>query len=337
VDAVFGPSLASVEHDFKLYVDQASYAYVKLPVKPAPAPPSPRAAPPALVEAALGALAFGSEHADLARTHAEKAIALDAKSPDGHVVLAYLALQNRDFDLAATHAEQALQLGSSDSDLFMLLGDSYQHGKNASSPDANLKRVSMYENAINLSPRRLAIYERLTEALFAIEKPRKEDAEFMALGLRAFPGDDWLRVGSAVVDKRLGNREAAMNTIETALRTDGTLDAAQRSYAAGLRAQWLMEDMRGELDAAVGKSDFAAAHAVVARYRERIGKSADVSSYLDEIDGQLQARELLSQFDTALRARKKAEAQALADRLMARPELPGSVKRQLQEAVRALK
>lgn len=337
VNQVFGPSLGDVEHDFRKYLDQASYATMTLPVKSAPAPPSPQPAPPALVEAALGALAFGAGHEDLARTHAEKAIALDAKAPDGHAVLAYLSLQNRDFDKAAIYAEEALQLGSKDSDLFMLLGDSYLHGKNAFKPDARQKRVSMYENAINLSPRRLAIYERLTDAIFAVEKPRDEDARFLATGLQAFPGQDWLRVGSAVVDNRLGNSAAAMKSIEAALRPDGTLDAAQRHYAAGLRAKWLLDSMKVEMDAAVEKNDFGGAHAVVARYRERIGKDGDVTAFLDETDGQIEVRELVSKFEAAFHANKRTEAQAVANKLMARPDVPGSLKRYLEQGLQRLK
>jgi hypothetical protein len=62
----------------------------------------------------------------------------------------------------------------------------------------------MYEKAINLDPRQLAAYVRLNEALFDVDKPRDEDAEFLNLGLRLFPGEDWLRVGKAVVDYLLG-------------------------------------------------------------------------------------------------------------------------------------
>jgi tetratricopeptide (TPR) repeat protein len=331
VNAVFGASLKELDRDFKQYVGQSTYAYMKLPVKAAPAPPSPQPAPPALVEASLGFLALSSKHDDLARSHAEKAISLDATVPDAHAVLAYLDLQNNDFDKAASHAEQALQHDSKDSELFMLMGDSYVHGQNFRKPDAAQARVRMYENAVNLNPRRLAIYERLTEALLAIENPREEDARFLAAGLRAFPGEDWLRVGSAVVDYRLGRREAAMTTIESALRTDGTLDGAQRTYATGLRGRWLLEAMRTEMDTAVNEGDFRAARAVVAHYRERIGNNADFSSYLDEIDNGLAVRDLVNQHEAALRANRKAEAKAVADQLLARPDLPGNLRRSLQE------
>jgi len=78
--------------------------------------------------------------------------------------------------------------------------------------------VYQYENAINLNPGQLDYYERLTEALFAIDKPREEDAKFLNMGLRQFPGADWVRVGTAVVDYRLGHHDAAMATLDSVLR-----------------------------------------------------------------------------------------------------------------------
>lgn len=330
VNAVFGPTLKDVERDFKLYVEQPSYLYMTLPVKPAPDPPRLQPAPPALVEASLGFLALGARHYDLARAHAEKAISLDSTAPDGYAVLAYVALEKPDFDQAAVRAEEALQHGSNDSELFMLLGDSYVQGQNARKPDAAQMRVNMYENAINLSPRRLDIYDRLTQALFAIEKPRDEDSKFLGLGLRAFPGEDWLRVGTAVVDYRLGHRDVAMRSIDMALRTDSTLDGSQREYAAGLRGRWLIETMRTELEAAVNNSNFVAAHAIVSRYREQIGSGADFTPFLDAADKALELAELMSKYDAALRANNKAEARVIADKLLASPGLPADARKHLQ-------
>ncbi len=117
------------------------------------------------MEAALGLLAHSAGYTDLARKHAEKSISLDAESPEGHRVLAYLAMDDDKFEDAAAHADAALQRGSKDSELFILMGDSYFRGENRRKPDAKLRRVNLYENAINLSPRRLASYQRLTEAL----------------------------------------------------------------------------------------------------------------------------------------------------------------------------
>jgi tetratricopeptide (TPR) repeat protein len=331
VAAVFGPTLKDVERDFHNYVQRRSWNYMVEPVKPAAEPPALQPAPAALVESSLGFLALGAHRLDLARPHAQKAIELDVNAPEGHALQAYLAAEDDDFDQAVAHAEAALKHGSKDSALFLLIGDSYLKGRNSQKPDAKRLRVAMYENAINLSPRRLTTYERLAEALFALENPREEDAKFLSLGLRAFPGEDWLRVGAAVVDYRLGRRDAATTALDNTLRPQSTLDDAQRAFAANVRRTWFAEAMRSEIDVAVNKNDFAGARAVVVRYRERIGTDTEMASFLDEVDAGLELGDLMDRYEVALRAHRRAEARALAEQLLERPNLPASVRKLVEK------
>lgn len=109
--------------------------------------------------------------------------------------------------------QAAVDFGTHDSETYRLLGDSYAFGADAQMPDAAKARANQYEHAINLNPRQLSYYERLAEALTTIDKPREEDAQFLTIGLKLFPGADWVRVGSAAVDFRLGHHDAAMTTL----------------------------------------------------------------------------------------------------------------------------
>jgi len=333
VEAVFGPTLNDVERDFRDYVQRRSWNYMIQPVKPAADPPALQPAPAAFVEGSLGFLALGAHRLDVARRHAQKAIEVDANAPEGHAVLAYLAAEDDDFDAAVTQAEAALERGSKDAALFILIGDSYLKGRNSQKPDAKKTRVTMYEKAINLSPRRLNTYERLAESLFVLENPREEDAKFLSLGRRAFPGEDWLRVGEAVVDYRLGRREAATTTLDDVLLPESTLDGAQRAFAASTRRAWLAEAMRLEVEAAVNKDDFAGARAVVVRYRERSGGDTEMASFLDEVDSGLELGDLMRRYEVAVRAKKNSEARALADQLLARPNLPGNLRKHLEKSL----
>lgn len=337
VQAVFGPKLKDIERDFRAYIAQRSFLYMIDPVKPATAPPPLRPAPPALVEASLGLLALGAKRQELAKQHALKSIELDSEAFDGHAVLAYIALETRDFDEAAVHAEAALARGSKDSDLFMVMGDSYIDGRNSRKPDAKQLRVDMYEKAINLNPRRLAVYHQLVEALLMLDKPREEDAKFLNVGLQVFPGEDWLRVGIAFVDYRHGRRDVAMATLEETLRPESTLDGLQRTNATNLRRNWLAEAMNAEIEVVVRKRDFTEARAIVSRYRELIGAGSEMDPFIDELDRRLEMGELMIRFEQALLGRKVAEARALGEQLLARPELPRQLRSYVEDGLRRIK
>jgi tetratricopeptide (TPR) repeat protein len=335
VNAVFGSTLEGVQRDFHNYVDQRSFNYMIQPVKPAGAPAPLQPAPPAMVEASLGLLALGVGREELARQHAEKAVAADKDAPDGYGLLAYLALEKDEYDKAAVHAEDALRRGSKDGDLFVLLGDSYANGPNRGKLNAELSRVNLYESAINMNPRRLATYYKLIEALFSLEKTREEDAKFLNVGLTAYPGEDWLRVGTALVDYRLGRREAAMSTLDTVLRPDSKLNVGQRSNAANLRSAWLIESMNSEIRAATSKNDVAGARAAIARYRERLSDEPEVVAYLKDTDAHLELRDLMNRYTAALRANKKTEARTLAEKLLAHPALTSEIRSYIQQTNRA--
>jgi len=291
VAAAFGDEFAQIEHDFRQYIDQHSFPYVTQPVQAAAAPAALQPAPGVLVEASLGLLALGADQLELARKHADRAIALDDTSPRGYELLANLAMESDDFDQAATHAEAALKRGSKDSQLYVLMGDSYSRGRNADKADAEQARVRMYENAINLSPRRLEIYQRLVGALYPIESPRQSDLDFLNLGLRFYPGEDWLRVGAAMVEYRLGRHDSALATIENALRPESTLDAQERQNATDLRRGWWMSSMNDELQAAMSKRDVVAARAVIATYRGKLGDVPEIATYLNEVEASLKPAE----------------------------------------------
>lgn len=332
VDAVFGKDLPDIEREFDIYIEQRTWRYMIEPAKPVTQPPALQPAPAELIEASLGFLALGSERPELARQHARKAIELEPGAPDGHALLAYLEQQAADggeSDAGVAEAQAAVQHGSRDAEMFRILGDSYVNGPNSSKSDATQASVGMYENAINSSPRQLAYYDRLTEALFRLEKPREEDAKFLGIGMRAFPGDDWLRVGSAVVDDRLGRHEAALAELEGALRPDSRLNPSQRDYADQTRNRWLIQTMESEISVAQGNRDFSGARAILGRYRDRITRSAQTDTFLTQTDEMLAVFEGVSRYDALLHDGKIAEARTVAQQLLANPDLPVSVRNHL--------
>lgn len=287
VKEVFGTDLSGIQRELDIYIDQRSFPYFTFPKKPAGPPPALTAAAPALVEASLGFLALGASRSQLARQHAEKAIAIDDGEAGGHAILAYLEMDNRDMTKAAIHAEAALQRGSKDSDLLLLVGDSYAGGQNGDKPNAAATAVQLYENAINANPRRVDAFDRLAGALANLSAPREEDGKFMDLGLKLFPTDDWLRVSKAAMDYRLGQQTVAMSALERVLQPGNHLDGYQDLYATGLRRHWLVDAMNVDIRAAMDKHDVSAERAVVAHYREALANDSAALDFLNGLTKQL--------------------------------------------------
>ncbi len=334
VDLVFGSKLNDVDRTFKIYLSQPTFAYITKPAAPAADPPPLTVAPPAEVESALAFFALGGDKPDLARQHVAKAMELDPSLPGPHEVLAYLASFEQQPDEAATHADAALRNGSRDGDMFLMLGDSYRAGANSHKTDALRQSIKSYENAINLNPHRLAAYERLTEALFEMDTPTAEDGKFLDVGVKGFPDEDWLKVGVASIAYHRGQRDAALAGIDAVLRANGTLDGQQRAAAMNLRRSWYLREMNEEVRIAMEKKDFAAAHKSLDAYHSRIAGDTQSEAQLQDMQSYVEAFEQVNLAAQARQAGHKAEANAILDKLLQRPDLSPELRRYAEQSRR---
>jgi tetratricopeptide (TPR) repeat protein len=332
IEATFGSSLGDVQHEFISYVQQPRFAYVTKPVVAIAEPPPLTVARAADVQAALAFLALGSDKPDLAHQHAARAMELDQSLPGPHEVLAYLSQDKKELDQAATHAEAALGNGSKDADMFLMLGDSYRFGANGGKAGADLQSVRMYENAINLNPRRQAAYEKLVEMLVVAEAPTVEDAKFLDLGVRAYPDEDWISVGVAAVAYKLGRRDQAVAGIDKSLRSNGTLDDAQRKFATGLRHRWYLEEANTQVQAAVARRDFAAALKSTEACRNQVAGDATAEAQLQAMQVHVEALQVVDNANQARQAGNKVQAVAMLDKLLQRPDLPPDLRRYVEQA-----
>ncbi|MEJ0098824.1 MAG: hypothetical protein WDO12_03405 [Pseudomonadota bacterium] len=280
IDEVFGDKLPDVEKAFHNYIQRTRFTYNIAPSVPTKELPKPVVASAESVEAALGFLALGANHDDLASEHAHKAIELDPLAPGGHEILAYLYMQGQAIDRAAAQARDALDGGSRDSDMYMMLGDSFVRGANADLQDADRQRANLYEKAINLNPRRAEPYERLTETMFNMESPAETDRTFLAQGLAVFPGNDWLRVGAAAVAFRQGRRDDASEDMNRALLPNSTLNDQQRSFATGFLRSMRFQQMNHDLRDALDRKDMPAAQAAATQMLAEPDLPAGMRDYL---------------------------------------------------------
>jgi hypothetical protein len=322
VKQVFGDDLPGWESALASYVRQRSYGYMKQPVKAVAALPAPVDASPAQVEAALGLMALGTEKADLARAHAERGLALDQRQPRVHELLAYIAQEDDEASGMAQHAMRAVQLGSKDPQMYLFIGDSYANGPGSEIKDASLKRVHAYENAINLNPMSYPAYERLMLALTELDNPTAEDAKFLDLGLKAFPGDDWLKVGVALQAAKQGQQAEASRLMEAALREGSSLDGSQRNYAMGRRRGWSMQALSDSVPEALRKRDLDGARRLIEAERSRLAGDAEGEQMLTSMLDSINYSEELEKARKQISGGQKAEGRATLDRLLARPDLP---------------
>lgn len=230
VSEVFGKDLSDIALEFHKYVTRQRFGTPSAGLKATPDLPAAAPATAGTVEAALGFLALGTGRNELAQQHASRAVELDPAAPGGHEVLAYLSLEAKDLRAAADHARNALEHGSKDSAMYMVQADELA-ADHATGADSVRERLDLYERAINLNPRRTAPYEQLTSALLEFQQPTAEDGKFLEVGQKVFPGDDWIRVGSALVAAGLGHADQARSAFDQALQPGSTLDDEQRSAA----------------------------------------------------------------------------------------------------------
>jgi hypothetical protein len=321
VREVIGERLVDLQKDFLAYTRERRFAYIELPVQTVPDPPASVRAPPEDVEAGLGFLALGAGRVELARQHAERALSLAPEKPGGHELMAYLHHAAEESEGTVTHAQAALRGGSRDAQMYVLIGDNQLQGSDADPDGTGRRRIALYEQAINLDPQRRDLHQRLAEAMLNQEKPTAEDRRFLQLGLRLFPGEDFLRVAMAFVDRRLGERARAFSLLDEALRSDTTLDEQQRGFVEGLRRTWWVEQMNDELRAAQNASEPGRARQILAGYRGRLEADVDLAKYLAESDRAFALAELLQKAEQAHQKGRSAEASALADQILAHPDV----------------
>jgi len=330
VTKVLGSNLAALEKDFNHYVQQAAFSYVTTASQPPAELPPTVAAPPAMVEAALGLVALATGRKDLARQHGQRAVELSAELPDGHEVLALLARQDNDEAATRKHADAAVRGGSRSSEMYLLLANSIGRER-AGGPQATAAaRIPLLHRAIDLDPGRRGAYKQLAYDLMVNEKPTVEDLQPLERGLQRFPDDDWIRVGVAAARTRLGNGNVVLPAIQVALRPDSSLTSDERRTMANVRRNLLMQTMDAELRATQETRDFAAARAIIARYRSLAGDDKEITDYLQRRDNVFEMNLLLERMDAAMAGNRSTELAQLFDQILAHPALTPQLRNQVE-------
>jgi hypothetical protein len=337
VREAFGTNLAAIEKDFNHYVQQAAFNYFTFEVETTREPPASVAAPPAVVEAALGFMAMAIGKKDLAQQHAQRAVDLAADLPDGHEVLTLLARQSKDEAAVRKHAEAAVRAGSRSAEMYLSMADSLSREQPGNFQAAAAARIPLVQKAIEFDPRQRGAYRRLANDLLYYEKPRAEDVIPLEQGQRYFPNDDLIDVGLAAARTRLGGGDAALQAIQIALRPDSTLTADQRRSVSSVWRNLLTQAINAELKAAQEKRDFTAGREIIAKYRRIAGDDKETADYLQRRDRQLEMNQLVQRVNTALAAGRTAELNPLFEQILAHPAVTQELRNMVETARQRMK
>ncbi|MEO8316384.1 MAG: hypothetical protein ABI645_16500 [Pseudomonadota bacterium] len=319
VSKVFGANLAALENEFNHYVQQAAFSYFTFPSDVTAESPASVAAPPAIVDAALGFMALATGRKELAQQHAQRAVELATELPDGHEVLALLARQNKDEATARKHVEAAIRAGSRSAEMYLMMANSLGRERAGGFQATVAARIPLLQKAIALDPVQRGAYRQLANDLMYYEKPKAEELHVLEQGQSLFADDDWIKVAVATASVRLGGGNDALKAIQTALRPDSSLTSDERRSIGSLRRSLLMQAMDAELKGAQEKNDIAAARAVVARYRQTAGDDKEIADYLQRRDNSFEMSQLVARMNATLGSGRTAELNQLFDQILAHP------------------
>lgn len=336
VAKVIGANLAALEKDFNHYVQQAAFSYFTFPSATTPEPPASVAAPPAVVDAALGFMALATGRKELARQHAQRAVELAAQLPDGHEVLALLARQDKDEAAVRRHVDAAVRAGSRSSEMYLLMADSLGRERAGGFQATAAARIPLLQKAIALDPVRRGAYRQLAYDLMLYEKPKVEDLLPLEQGQRRFPNDDWINVGVAAARMRLGEGNDVLQAIQIALRPESSLTSDERRTIGTVRRNLLMQAMDAELGTTQEARDFAAARAIIARYRNIAGDDKEIADYLQRRDSAFEMSQLLERMNAAMANDRTTELAQLFDQILAHPAVTPQLRNMVETNRRRL-
>jgi hypothetical protein len=329
----FGGDYDALEKELRAYIDQPRMGYMITPRLPTATQGELTPAAPVQVELALGKLALTSADPKLAIRHADRAFMLAPTDPAAQELRAYIAMRDENLTEAQVDAEKALSLGSRDSTMFILHGDALAN-RDTPGPGARARqRASMYEYAVNLSPRTLETYERLVSTLMLVDRPTDDDAKFLAIGRQIFPQQGFIQLGLAQVAYRQGHHDEALRQLDAALATD--MLGSQRNYARNVRDHWILDVLQGQVSDLLPKHRYAEARSALDAARPQLLEE-DSREYATRLGSSIEQQQLVYEAQSAVREKRIADARRLYEQLLARKDLPEDLRQHGERAVQAL-
>src|SRR5262245_54949816 len=272
--AAFGKSYDELTSDLNRYLDRGRYGYATIEIRDRSAEMTVGPASEANVAFALGRLATVGGNLDIARTHAERVIALAPSSPAGYELAAYAAHEADDDASLVPALDRAIALGSHESWVYVAQADRQLFGNPRNRgrldellpPQSARTAADLYERALRLRPRNPDAFAGLVMALLNVDALTDPDSIALSAGRAMFPTDGLLVVGQAAAAKSRGDTPAAVKLLAQATAEPFTMPRRYRSSVVALRNGWLAEWLLTELAKLTDDGKFAESRALVTEY-----------------------------------------------------------------------
>lgn len=252
----FGMDYQAMERMLDQYRRSGKYFHHQSPKTASSLDPAFYTAATDIFHAKLAKFAHATGRIEQLKLHADALAALHPESALNFDVQALHAAATGSPDQLIAAAERAIELGTKDARTYMLLAEEVER-QAAKAPDslAPLKRlapdqarriVDLCHRAIELYPVYLEAYRVMAWALLNVQEVTSEDAEVFRVGVRRFPDEPELKLGLAIVERKNGKLEHALQLVrEEAWRLGGKSDS-MKGMIHIIDDVWMMEDyMKG--------------------------------------------------------------------------------------------
>jgi hypothetical protein len=334
----FGKPYDELTSDLSRYLERGRYGYAQIELRDRSAEMVVEPASEANVAFALGRLATVGGNLDIARTHAQRVIALAPSSPAGYELEAYAAHEAGDEAALFPALERAIELGSRESWIYvtqadrLLFGSQRDNGRldELLTPDTARTAAELYERALGLRPRNSAAFAGLVMALLNVDTLTDSDNIALSAARIIFPTDGLLLVGQAAVAKSHGDVPGAAKLLARAMAEPFTMPRRYRSSVVALRNGWIADWFVTELAKLTQDGKFAESRALVTEYLADGTIKGPLRSMLEAVRDDLPDLERLHAATEAERAGKDDEAAAILSALVNDPSTDERARREAE-------
>jgi len=249
--SAFVKDTTAADAELKRYFSRGGFGLTKLPFPPEAKVTSPFApAPPQTVEIALARLAIGAGDIELARTHIDKALAIDPTTPAVHELLAMLESIRSNPEAASTAASTALNHGSKDAWMHILVAQNLwkQQSDRGTLDTAAREIADHYAKALELQPNLRNAYSNYAHIAQSLPSVTQADASLLTAGFKIYPDAADLLLGIAVVLHKGNNDAQATQLLGLALSRSSYLSQEDIAYAERLRSEWRIEPLARKIE-----------------------------------------------------------------------------------------